>query len=126
MIIKLQMIILPFFHDNCSLSIYFFNTIGGFIRIIIIISINYYDKKMLLFSRQDNILYTTIMILYRKLYINIVSIIVLNIEAIQCNIKINLVISCSPKKISKKKSLSYKFLFFCKIHLPPTIVPSNY
>ena len=53
---------------------------------------------MLLFSRQDKILYiidTTILILYLKLYINIVSIIVLNIEAIQYNIKINLAISCS-------------------------------
>ena len=55
---------------------------------------------MLLFSRQDKILYildNTILILYRKLYINIVSIIVLNIEAKQYNIKINLAISCSRK-----------------------------
>ena len=52
---------------------------------------------MLLFSRQDKILDTTILILYRKLYINIVSIIVWNIEAIQYNVKINLAISCSPK-----------------------------
>ena len=39
---------------------------------------------------QDKILYildTTILILYRKLYINIVSIIVLNIEARQYNVK---------------------------------------
>ena len=59
-----------------------------------IISINYYDEKMLLFSRQDMILYvldTAILIFYRKLYINIVSIILLNIEARQYNIKINLV-----------------------------------
>ena len=51
---------------------------------------------MLLFSRQAEILYildTTILILYRKLYINIVSIIVLNIEASQYNIKINLAVS---------------------------------
>ena len=56
---------------------------------------------MLLFSRQDKILFildTTILILYRKLYINIVLIIVLNFEARQYNIKINLSISCSPKK----------------------------
>ena len=37
-----------------------------------------------------NILVTTILILYRKLYINIVSIIVLNIETRQYNININL------------------------------------
>ena len=51
---------------------------------------------MLLFARQDKILYileTTILIKYRKLYTNIVSIIVLNIEARQYNIKINLAIS---------------------------------
>ena len=50
---------------------------------------------MSLFSRLDkilNILDTTILILYCKLYINVVSIIVLNIEARQCNIKINLAI----------------------------------
>ena len=50
-------------------------------------------EKVKLFSRQDNILYildTTIFISNRELYINIVSIIVLNIEARQCNIKINL------------------------------------
>ena len=67
-----------------------------------IISINYYDYKMLLFSRQGKILYildTTILILYQKLYINIVSIIVLNIVARQHNIKINLAISCSPSKV---------------------------
>ena len=40
---------------------------------------------------QDKILDTTLLILYRKLYINIVSIMVLNIEARQYNIKINLV-----------------------------------
>ena len=47
---------------------------------------------MSLFSRQDkilNILLTTILTLYRKLCVNIVSIIVLNIEARECNIKIN-------------------------------------
>ena len=52
-----------------------------------------------LFSEQDKILYildTIILILYRKLYINIVSIILLNIEAKQYNIKINLAISCNP------------------------------
>ena len=55
---------------------------------------------MLLFSSQDKILYivdTTILILYRKLYINVVSIIFLNIEARQYNIEINLAISRSPK-----------------------------
>ena len=63
--------------------------------------ISYYDyfNKLLrlenvkLFSRQDeilDILVTTFLILYRKLYINIVSIIVLNIESRQHNIKINL------------------------------------
>ena len=69
-----------------------------------IISINYYDYKMLLFSRQGNILYildTTILMFYRKLYINIVSIIVLDIEVRQYNIKINLAISCSPSKVYK-------------------------
>ena len=40
---------------------------------------------------------TTIMILYRTLYRNIISIIVLNIEARQYNIKIDLAISCSPR-----------------------------
>ena len=53
---------------------------------------------MLLFSRQDKILYIlniTILVLYRKLYTNIVSIIVLNIDARQYNIKINLATSCS-------------------------------
>ena len=52
----------------------------------------------MLFSRQDEIIYildTTVLILYRKLYINIVSVIVLNIEARQYNIKMNLAISCS-------------------------------
>ena len=43
------------------------------------------------------ILVTIILTLYQKLYINIVSIIVLNNEAKQYNIKINLVISCSPR-----------------------------
>ena len=49
---------------------------------------DYFDKLLRLenvnlFSRQDKILYilvTTILVLYRKLYINIVSIIVLNID----------------------------------------------
>ena len=57
---------------------------------------------MLLFSREDKIFYilvTTILIFYRELYRNIVSIIVLNIEASQYNIKINLAISCSLKTI---------------------------
>ena len=64
---------------------------------------------MWLFSIQDKILYilgTTIFILYRKLYINIVSIIVLNIEARQYNIKINLAISCS---LNKSYVGSYKY-----------------
>ena len=50
----------------------------------------------MLFSRQDNILdilVATILILYRKLYRNIVSIIVLNIEVTIYNIKINLAVS---------------------------------
>ena len=56
-------------------------------------------KKVLNLNSFLYILDTTILILYRKLYINIVSIvintiiIVLNIEARQYNIKINLVIS---------------------------------
>ena len=64
---------------------------------------DYFDKllrleNVKLFSQdKDNILATTILILYRKLHINIVSIIVFNIEAIQYNMKINLAISCSPK-----------------------------
>ena len=68
-------------------------------------SYHYFDKllrleNLKLFSRQDKILYildTTILILYQNLYINIISIIVLNIEASQYNIQINLAISCSPK-----------------------------
>ena len=63
-------------------------------------SYDYIDKllrleKIKLFSRKDkilDILDATILILYRKLCINIVSIIVLNIEASQYNIKINLAI----------------------------------
>ena len=50
---------------------------------------------MLLFLREDKILYIldiTILILYRKVYINTVSFIDLNIEARQYNIKINLAI----------------------------------
>ena len=56
-------------------------------------------EKFKLFSRQENILYildTAILILYRQLCINIVSINVLNIETRQYKIKINLAISCSP------------------------------
>ena len=63
----------------------------------------------MLFSKQDkilDILVTTILILYRKPYINIVSIIVLNIEARQCNIKINLAISCSPSSFVALVALS--------------------
>ena len=68
---------------------------------------DYFDKvlrlqNVKLFSRQDEILcilVTLIFILYRKLYRNIVSIIVLNIEARQSNIKTNLVISYSPNKL---------------------------
>ena len=56
---------------------------------------------MLLFSRQGNILDTTILILYWKLYRNIVLIIVLNIEARQYNIEINLAVSGSPTIIIK-------------------------
>ena len=62
---------------------------------------DYFDKllrleNVKLFSRQDNILDNTILILYRKLYINIVSIIVLSIEARQYNINMNLATSSSP------------------------------
>ena len=49
----------------------------------------------MLFSRQDKILHildATILIFYRKLYINILSIIDLNVDVIQYNIKINLTI----------------------------------
>ena len=74
--------------------------------------ISYYDylhkllrlESVKLFSRQDKILdiiVATILILYRKLYINIVSIFVLNIESRQYNIKINLAITCSPTFIIK-------------------------
>ena len=55
-----------------------------------------------LFSRQDKILYildTTILILYRKLYINIVSIIVLNIEARKYKIRIILLCRAALEKI---------------------------
>ena len=73
----------------------------------IIVFINNYFNKLLwlqnlkLFTRQNKIFYildNTILILYRKLYINIVSIIVLNIEARQYNIKNNLAMSCSSRK----------------------------
>ena len=54
-----------------------------------LLNYDYFDKllrleNVKLFSRQDKIFYIfdiTILILYRKLYINIVSIIVLNIDA---------------------------------------------
>ena len=52
--------------------------------------LNYFWDKIL------DILATTILILYRKLCRNIVSIIVLNVESRQYNIKIHLAISCSP------------------------------
>ena len=102
------MIILPFFHDNFPLSLYFFDNWGLYPRYY-----DYFDKLLRLenfkfFSRQDKILYIldiTIMILYQKRYTNIVSIIVLNIEARQCNIKINLAISHSPMKYTKIESL---------------------
>ena len=58
-----------------------------------IISIKYSDYKMFLFSSQDKIHYilvAIILILYRKLYRNMVSIIVLNIETRQYNNNINL------------------------------------
>ena len=63
---------------------------------------NYFDKLLRLeivklLSRQYKILDITILTLYRKLYINIVSIIVLGIEIRQYNIKINPNISCSPR-----------------------------
>ena len=65
--------------------------------------LKYDDYKMLSYF-QDNILYilvTLILILYRKLYINIVSIIVLNMKARQYNIKINLAISCRIIKLDR-------------------------
>ena len=63
-----------------------------------LLNYDYFDKllwlkNVKLFRRQEKILYildTTILILYRKPYTNIVSIIVLNIEARQYNININL------------------------------------
>ena len=70
-----------------------------------LINYYYYFDKLLrlenieLFSRQDKILFilnTRILILYRKLYINIVSIIVWNFEARQYNIKIKLAVPCRP------------------------------
>ena len=79
--------------------------IGGNITIILI---NYYDWKMLIYFQVNKILYildTTILILYRKLYINIVSIIVLNIEVRQYKIKINLAISCSTIYTTRPFSL---------------------
>ena len=78
----------------------------------------------MLFSRQDkilDILDTTILILYRKLYINVVSIIVLNIEVMQYKIKINLAISCSSSSILKKIKLYNDVYFFfreCKLWSP--------
>ena len=48
---------------------------------------------------QDKTLDATILILYRKLYINIVSIIVLNIEVRQYNTKINNAVSRSPMNV---------------------------
>ena len=48
-----------------------------------------------IFKIRQDILDTRILIWYRKLYINILSIIVSNIEARQYHIKINLAISCS-------------------------------
>ena len=76
---------------------------------------------MLLFSRQEKILYildTTILILYRKLYINIVSIIVLNIEARKCNIKINLAISCSSTKFDEMEIVRVlRRVWVCQIFL---------
>ena len=74
-----------------------------------LISYHDYFNKLLqlenvkLFLKQDkilDILVTAIFILYRKLYINIVLIIVLNIDVRQYNIKINLAISSSPSLFS--------------------------
>ena len=95
-------------------------------------SADYFDKllrleNVKLFSRQDKILYildTTILILYRKLYINMVSIIVLNIEARQYNIKINHTISCSPRQVcfnNRNTVFRYcntlqRFYIFCLIY----------
>ena len=88
----------------CELNNFFFNLISYY---------DYFNKllrlqNVKLFSRQDkilDILVTTNLILYRKLYRNIVSINVLNIEARQYNIKINLAIPCSP-------NLRFFFYFF--------------
>ena len=75
--------------------------------------INYYDyfnklfrlENVQLFSRQDkilNIIVTTFLILYRKLYYrNIISIIVLTIESRQYNVKMHLDISCNPSLIKE-------------------------
>ena len=70
---------------------------------------DYFDKllrfihsdNVKLFSRQDNSCHHNLDIVYRKLYRNIVLIIVLNIEARQYNIKISLAISCSPIRNDK-------------------------
>ena len=75
---------------------------------------------MKLFSRQYKILYileTTILILYRKLYINIVSSIVLNIATRQYNIKINLAISCSPSNLSIFSRGPYRVTLPCPINV---------
>ena len=87
-----------------------------------LLNYNYFDKLLRfenvnLFSRQDKIIYiidTTILILYRKLYINIVSIIVLNYETRQCNVKINLAISSRPiRKLRFFYTGSNSDWFFC-------------
>ena len=76
-----------YYYSLFFIIIFLFSSISsiirGYIHVIMIISINYCDQKMLLFSRQYKILDITILIWYRKLYINIVQTIVLNIEAIQ-------------------------------------------
>ena len=81
----------------------------------------------MLFSRQDKILYIlggTILILYRKLYIHIVSIIVLNIEARQYNIKINLAISYSPSDFWIG-FLDWDFQISARIHVATRITISK-
>ena len=90
---------------------------------------DYFDKllrleNIKLFSKQYKILYilnTTILILYRKLYINVESIIiVLNIEARQYNIKINLFISWHSDV-----DMWYPSLLKCYMILPALYVLNN-
>ena len=65
--------------------------------------LSYFQDKTL------DIFVITILILYRRLYRNIVSIIILNIDTRQYNIKINLAISCSPR-FDDESGFSFKRL----------------